>query len=86
MTSPKSDDKAADKAEEKPKPGGKKGDICVPCFAGVWPVGGHAATCEHGTWSRDQQVAEDEAEKARAEEKAAADAEAARQSVRQQGS
>lgn len=81
MTTPKSDDKATD---EKPKPGGKKGDICVDCFQGVWPVGGHAATCEHGTWSRDQGEAAEEAEKARAEEKAAADAEAARQQVRQQ--
>lgn len=62
----------------------KKGEICAECFSGVWPVGANDANCEHGHWSRDQGEAEKEAEKARDAEQAAANAEAARQSVRQQ--
>lgn len=46
-------------SDEKPKVG-KRGEICVPCFAGVWIENTTAATCIHGTWSRSQADADKE--------------------------
>lgn len=96
MTAPKKDDKAAEStppdATKVAKPDTAKVaepeqqgdvDICVDCFDGVWPVGNHAASCEHGTWSRDQGDAADEAERDAGEKRAAAEAEQARQNARQ---
>jgi hypothetical protein len=62
----------------------EKPTICVDCFSGVWPVGAHDANCEHGHWTRDADKADDEYWLDQADKQAAADAEAARQQVRQQ--
>ena len=63
----------------------EKPTICVDCFGGVWPVGAHDANCEHGHWERDAGKADDEYWLDQADKQKAAEAEAARQSVRQQG-
>lgn len=67
----------------KPAPKGKP-DICIDCFGGVWPVGSYDANCEHGHWKRSVEQADEEYWLDQADKQAAAEAEAARQSVRQQ--